>query len=233
MDDYKESLLSDRNPNQKNSRFGSSRSEYTSDPETTTPWVVHQEYPRPSRRSMYLLAAATFSFFLSISLILVQSHLQTQILERTHCGNSTTEARANGCILDFIAGAWVHPACYDSELEAEFLSLSDWHWFADAAGTKELSFSFIQETGGPNPIFVSPEYHRQHCVYTWRKLHRAVILHTPIDTHIGSYSHTQHCSKGLARPDAHHLSKFFSIFTECKMPKDCKWIEKSRFEMAY
>ncbi|KAG0646676.1 hypothetical protein D0Z07_7405 [Hyphodiscus hymeniophilus] len=68
------------------------------------------------------------------------------------CGNDTISALQNGCILDLMSEAWVHPDCYDQELETEFLSLSDWHWYADQAGDHELTIEEIRATGGPDPI---------------------------------------------------------------------------------
>ncbi|KUJ06454.1 uncharacterized protein LY89DRAFT_558433, partial [Mollisia scopiformis] len=113
-------------------------------------------------------------------------------------GDTPTEARANGCVLDFIPGACrVPPACYDAELEEEFLGLQQWQWFADNESQHELTSEYIKETGGPSPIYVSMEYHRQHCAYTWKKFHRAVLRHVLIDSHIGGYEHTIHCSNAL------------------------------------
>jgi hypothetical protein len=34
-----------------------------------------------------------------------------------HCGNSSEEAIKNGCVFDFIPGAWVYPDYYDEDLE--------------------------------------------------------------------------------------------------------------------
>lgn len=141
-----------------------------------------------------------------------------------HCGNTTAEARANGCILDFIPGAWVHPACYDAELEAEFLQLQDWKWYADNETQHELSLQYIRQTGGSNPLFVSKEYHRQHCAYTWMKLHRSIIRGVPIDSHIGACKHTVHCGRALAAAKLPIVSKFYEIFTHCEMPEKCMFI---------
>ncbi|CZR59459.1 uncharacterized protein PAC_09351 [Phialocephala subalpina] len=107
-----------------------------------------------------------------------------------HCGNTSEQAIANNCVLDFIAGAWVPTQCYDPELEAEFFNIKNWHWYADSDGEQELSIESIRKDGGPNPIYVSVEYHWVHCAYTWRKLHRARMLQRPIDTHVGDYEHT-------------------------------------------
>jgi hypothetical protein len=186
-----------------------------------------------SQWTLYLFMASMSLFLVGASLMIAKPRTRKVQLEWSHCGNSTGEARAKGCVLDFIAGAWVHPACHDSELEDEFLSLTEWHWSSDAAGNNELDFLFIKETGGPSTIYVSPEYHRQHCAYTWRKLHRAVILHKPIDTHIGGYSHTRHCSQKLAEPDVPAPSKFFKIFTKCMMPEDCKLTSLPRLRGTY
>jgi hypothetical protein len=223
MDESKETLLSGQNQEDILSNLESSFSEASLDSTSSNSGVVPKQTLKLPRWSIYFFATSIFLFLIYLSLSLGHSRVQIRPSEWAHCGNTTIEARTNGCILDFIAGAWVPPACYDSELEAEFLSLSEWHWFADAAGAEELSFEFIKETGGPNPIYVSTEYHRQHCAYTWLKLHRAVILHVPIDTHIGGYLHSRHCSRGLAKPDPPPPSRFYEIFTECKMPRDCKF----------
>lgn len=153
-----------------------------------------------------------------------------QAIERNECGNTTEEAKSNGCVLDFISGAWVHSDCYDKDLEAEFLAESDWHWYSDMEGEHELSEDFIRQTGGTNPVYVSMAYHDMHCAYTLMKLHRAVLRQTPIDSHIGLYKHTQHCSKILALPGPfvestgfRAPSGFYHIFTSCDFPQNCKY----------
>jgi len=147
-----------------------------------------------------------------------------------HCGNSSTEALQNGCVLDLIPGAWVHPDCYDEDLEREFLDYGDWHWYADPEGKEELSEDDMRRTGGPNPVYVTGEYHDAHCAFTWRKLHRAVLRGTAIDSHIGFFQHTEHCSGALARarnaekyPEWVAPSRFYNIYTFCHLPHECKW----------
>jgi hypothetical protein len=143
----------------------------------------------------------------------------SQPVQWRHCGNTSQEALLNGCVLDFIAGAWVPRECYDAELEEEFLQLRDWHWYADAAGKRELSIAVIRQNGGPNPMFVSIEYHWVHCAYTWKKLHRSKIRQMPIDTHIGNYEHTVHCADGLAgrspSTDTKPVARFYRHFESC------------------
>jgi hypothetical protein len=189
-------------------------------------WPVSKKVRKASRWLMILLPMIVFIIALGGLVLYIRNGrpqaLSTEEPQWKHCGNTSAEARANDCILDFIPGAWVPRACYDAELEKEFLGLQNWQWYADKESQHELSLESIRETGGPNPLFVSMEYHRQHCGYTWRKLHRAVIRDVPIDTHIGGYRHTVHCSDALASPDLPMRSKFFEIFASCKMPQDCK-----------
>jgi hypothetical protein len=145
-----------------------------------------------------------------------------------HCGNSSEEAIKNGCVMDFIPGGWVHADCYDKDLETDFLEYAGRHWYADPEGKQELSEDFMRRTGGPNPVYVSMKYHDAHCSYTWRKLHRAVLRGTPIDSQVGEYPHTKHCSTALSiARDAEKYpwtapARFFTIFTSCELPQKCK-----------
>jgi hypothetical protein len=51
-------------------------------------------------------------------------------------------------------------------------------------------------TGQYPELFVTREYHRVHCVYMWRKMHRG-LERGFIDTYIGNYHHTAHCEQML------------------------------------
>jgi hypothetical protein len=136
-----------------------------------------------------------------------------------HCGNSPVEALQNDCVYDFIAGAFVPNACFDAELEDEFLKLKDWHFYGDENAQQELSIESIKLNGGTEPMFVSVEYHWIHCTYTWRKLHRSRVFGTPIDDHIGNYSHTAHCGEGLVSQcdvnDTGPIIAFLHHYTSC------------------
>jgi hypothetical protein len=146
--------------------------------------------------------------------------LASQPIEYPGCGNTSAEALTNGCVFNFVSGAWVHPDCHDAELDEEFLQVQNWHWYADAENKHELTRDFIRQTGGPNPIYVSIEYHQQHCAYTWKKLHRAVIQRKPIDSAIGVYRHTDHCTKALMASNLSGPSAFYHIFASCKLPSE-------------
>ncbi|KAH8805505.1 hypothetical protein F5884DRAFT_448130 [Xylogone sp. PMI_703] len=95
---------------------------------------------------MVIFSIATFILATIFYAVGLRTHPRSTISqrERKSCGNTTEQARVNGCILDFIPGAWVHPDCYDEELEKEFLGIADWHWYSDTNGQHELSQDFIR-----------------------------------------------------------------------------------------
>ncbi|KAG4435259.1 hypothetical protein IFR05_009255 [Cadophora sp. M221] len=145
-----------------------------------------------------------------------------QVTRPAECGRPGEEARRSGCHYDFISGAFVYPECHDKELEEEFLVLRDWKWFADEEMEREVTVDEVRRDGGPNPLYVSIEYHDAHCAYTWKKLHRAIIRRTKIDSQIGSIHHTMHCSDTVFRNRSAdpQLSRFGHKSTFCLDPRD-------------
>jgi len=97
-----------------------------------------------------------------------------------------------------MAFSWVPPACYDGELDQQFLSKKDWAWFLDQQGNVSASSHIIAQ-GEANIAWVTWEYQRTHCTYTWRKLHRAITAARPLDGYIRDYHHTAHCEMILLR----------------------------------
>lgn len=143
-----------------------------------------------------------------------QTRTRSSIVQWTSCGNSSEEARNNGCILDFISRAWLPRECYDAEPSEEFLHLKPWRWFADEVNLHELTQEVVERGDGPDPIFVSMDYHYHHCVYMWKKLHRAILLRRPIDNYLGGYKHTKHCADVLIAQEP-AIVHFYLVFPSC------------------
>jgi hypothetical protein len=138
-----------------------------------------------------------------------------------NCGNTSAEARLKGCVFDIMNRGWFPPACYDAELTAEFDALGEalggWKWYLNREGTEEISREEYEAGEGPQPLFVTQELHLWHCAYQWRKYHRAVERNTPIDSYMGFYNHTVHCSKILALHKEREGAaiEFYLTFPEC------------------
>lgn len=112
------------------------------------------------------------------------------------CGNSPADAIERGCRFDVMSFSWLPLPCFDSSLSAEFLALRDWHWYLDSTDEQEVLVNEV-ELGTHDQLFVTWEYHLNHCTYMWKKLHRAILREGPIDSYIGNYSHTLHCAEVL------------------------------------
>lgn len=120
--------------------------------------------------------------------------------------------------MDLISRAWLPKDCFDTELTTEFLNFSEWRWYADKEGTRELSREVVERGDGPNPLFVSRQYHLVHCAFVWKKYQRAVLHGVPIEDYIANYSHTEHCTRELVEereaPDTPD-SPFWLLFPFC------------------
>lgn len=62
--------------------------------------------------------------------------------------------------------AWYPPACYDRNLEDEFLSLDDWEWYS----TEKLKLvdrlpGDAVLRGDFRKAFMNMTYHKPHCLY--------------------------------------------------------------------
>ena len=111
-----------------------------------------------------------------------------------HCGRSIEEAKKLGCTWDLLAGSWLPQRCIDQELTDEFRAAGDWHFYVDKNGTEELMESELQYRVGPGmDYYTTLEYHRTHCSFQWRKMHRAMQSGGRIENALANYEHTLHC----------------------------------------
>ncbi|KAK0648547.1 hypothetical protein B0T16DRAFT_456016 [Cercophora newfieldiana] len=127
----------------------------------------------------------------------------------SHCGNTTTTARALGCHFDPMSFSWLPAPCYDAELTTQFLGFQPWQWFSSPEGLSANTTSARRDKeevpredvlrGENEYLYVSWEYHKLHCTYMWRKMHRAVLGMAEMDGYIGNYHHTEHCEEILTR----------------------------------
>lgn len=105
------------------------------------------------------------------------------------CGNNSSSARAAGCRFGPMSFAWYPLACYDFELEVEFLAADDWKWYSEPdyqVGGEESSLDTMLVPwrelprhevlkGMYDKVFVSSSYHLTQCEFIQRKLGRAVM----------------------------------------------------------
>lgn len=113
------------------------------------------------------------------------------------CGTTPAEARAKGCHFEMTGFSWLPKECLDPTVEAEFLELN-LHYYRDANYTQEAPLEEVQR--GEGYYFVRQDYHRAHCAFLFKKLHRALDSGNKVDGLIWSVHHTGHCVHMLLAP---------------------------------
>ncbi|KAL9635102.1 MAG: hypothetical protein Q9164_003673 [Protoblastenia rupestris] len=180
-------------------------------------------------RSFLVGGAITSVAFLCILVIiwwpsrLLHTHNESLMSAATdnvlhHCGDSVEEAQQLGCTWDSLAAAWLPPACIDQELTDEFRAQHNWTYFADKKGNEPLMEEELKYRIGKNATyFTSLRYHRTHCNFQWRKMHRAWERGTWIESALARYHHTKHCGfVGLQTMDLEDLATEISVeFMTC------------------
>lgn len=191
-------------------------------------WIKDNELSKSSR--IRSLLAGTVVAILTVVCIgaiiwwpsrLISAHEYNTITDdniRHSCGGTVAEAQERGCKWDLLAAAWLPQACIDEELTNGFRDERPWRYFADRNGTEELFEPELQYRVGPNDTYYTTlEYHRMHCNYQWRKMHRAMQRGTRIESGLAKYHHTLHCGfVGLQEAGLQDLTTVISVeFMEC------------------
>ncbi|KAH7239905.1 uncharacterized protein BKA55DRAFT_475236, partial [Fusarium redolens] len=115
-------------------------------------------------------------------------------------GPNRASALDKGCRFDPMSFSWLPVACYDQDLIDDFLDADDWRWYMDMHMSKQADRAGVL-TGQHGSLYVTHRYHMYHCLYMWRKLHRAMESGRPIDGYIRDYHHTVHCGEMLLLND--------------------------------
>ena len=123
----------------------------------------------------------------------------------TDCGGLNEQERARFCRFDIMSFSWLPPECYDQELIDEFNSVKEWGYWEHKRGLGGR-VTYEEANKGLRDLYVSWEHHRHHCIYMWKKLHRAVVMRRPIDSYVGNYGHTAHCDKMLFSEETSNMS---------------------------
>lgn len=139
------------------------------------------------------------------------------------CGKTPAEARVAGCIFEVNNLAWLHPDCYDTELEEEWNNgpwSRDLEYWEQIGGIGRLSKDLIM-AGEVEGMWVNMRQHRRHCLFVWKKYVGAVRNHRPMDNWTSSYVHSTHCiemigNDGNGYKDDEVVSYLTLKFPTCK-----------------
>ncbi|KKY32382.1 hypothetical protein UCDDA912_g07660 [Diaporthe ampelina] len=112
------------------------------------------------------------------------------------CGNSTEEARSNGCTYDTLLNAWVPAQCLDQEWIDEYQDDASWTAFSDVNLTEPLKPDAMGER---DHYYTSIRDHINHCAMLWRKQFWTLFEGRRVfDAVIANSYHTEHCASFLS-----------------------------------
>lgn len=114
---------------------------------------------------------------------------------RFHCGSTTAEAEALGCTYNELELGWLPQACQDHEITELFHQAGPWTYYSDPNKTRELTLEEVSRTVDTGKhIWMSQRWHSVHCLFQWKKMHRAVMLNSGrMAEGLADYHHTMHC----------------------------------------
>ncbi|KAH8812252.1 hypothetical protein F5884DRAFT_636863, partial [Xylogone sp. PMI_703] len=118
-----------------------------------------------------------------------------------YCGNSVEQAQSLGCKFVPMSAAWLPSHCRDEYLEEEFNNIGpnadhSWTYYADYGRTETLDTITISTFAGSTIRFYNDwEWHVMHCIFYWRKLHRAQFSGVTIEPRFNTDAHIGHCAR--------------------------------------
>jgi hypothetical protein len=112
------------------------------------------------------------------------------------CGKDRHEAKAAGCHYDLLATRWYNDDCYYPDVMEEFFNEIGFEtFFLDPKFAEPVSNEMAMSGDWDLLWPAHQDYHIMHCLYQWRRFHRAVLEHRPIDDDVFGYGHTLHCTR--------------------------------------
>jgi len=119
-----------------------------------------------SRKVLYFVFL-TIILIISMAMVVLSIKKITKTDKRPawkHCGNSTSEARADGCRFDIMMHSWVPQECYDEQLSEEYIASNDFQLFSDAEATIEVPLDVVR-LGEFDELYTGLSHHVLHCTY--------------------------------------------------------------------
>ena len=104
----------------------------------------------------------------------------------------------------------------DRELSEEFLTVYDWKFYKDREQKEEIPRAELGFHDANFTFYTIHGYHMMHCVYSIRKLQRALMGGWKVDGGNRDYEHVVHCTNFLK--DSRTPFEEFDVQTHIKYP---------------
>lgn len=121
-----------------------------------------------------------------------------------HCGNSSIDAQAQGCVFDLLTNNWMPQYCSDSVTDAEYRAwvmqperkLGSWAFYHDDEAAHQVSSEEELSRLVGRRIYTTKENHLGHCTFLARRMHRLAIGEINAVAH-NTMAHTIHCTSSI------------------------------------
>ncbi|OLN94035.1 hypothetical protein CCHL11_03392 [Colletotrichum chlorophyti] len=113
------------------------------------------------------------------------------------CPPNWREAKAQGCVYDFVLSSWIHPRCFNGTMYEHYKGLMQWMKFTFwREPAMENKMPFEEAASGEQDGFVWTEgaEHHLHCSYVWDRI-RYASKSRPfvLDSLCRDEEHVSHC----------------------------------------
>lgn len=123
-----------------------------------------------------------------------------------HCGNSSTDARALGCVFDLLTNNWMPKYCSDPYTDAEFhewvlqpqRELGAWAYFYDEKALHQVTSEDDLSNMVGKHVYTTTENHLAHCTLLARRMHRLLNGEIHAVAH-NTFAHTMHCTSAILK----------------------------------
>lgn len=116
------------------------------------------------------------------------------------CGSTPEEAKSRSCVYSFVIHAWLPERCLDEDDRKDdelMYKNKSWTFDEDNNGTAILLDELRR--GELESFYTSNDWHVTHCMYVWKRGHRAMLNpEKEVDAYTASLHHTEHCAKMIS-----------------------------------
>ncbi|KUL81628.1 hypothetical protein ZTR_10600 [Talaromyces verruculosus] len=152
----------------------------------------------------FILVAVAFLILGYIAQPKPTSSCPTTLESELHCGNSSAEARALGCVFDLLTNNWMPQYCADPYTDNEYRTwvtddsrqLGSWAFFYDDKAERQVATEEELSDLVGKHVWTTTENHLAHCVFLARRMHRLVTGEIAAVAH-NTFAHTMHCTEAI------------------------------------
>ncbi|KZL70124.1 hypothetical protein CT0861_10867 [Colletotrichum tofieldiae] len=113
------------------------------------------------------------------------------------CPPEWREAKAKGCVYDFILSTWMHPRCFNKTMHEHYKGTMKWKnltFWREPAMVNEMPFEEAASGEHEGYVWTQGSEHHLHCSYVWDRIrHASKRRPFVLDSLCRDDEHVDHC----------------------------------------